>query len=102
MRWLSQNWFWIVLALGVFLLMRRGGMGCGMGGHRRRPDESGSRESESPRDPVNGHSVDMTHALTTTFDGRTYYFESEETRAEFNRDPKSYPPIRSHRHHRGC
>lgn len=33
MQWLSQNWIWIVFAIGIVLLMRRGGLGCGMKGH---------------------------------------------------------------------
>jgi hypothetical protein len=33
MDWLSQNWIWIALAIGAFLLFRRMGVGgCGMGG----------------------------------------------------------------------
>ena len=32
-EWLSQNWIWIAFAVGFILLMRRGGIGCGMG-HR--------------------------------------------------------------------
>ncbi|VCJ27955.1 YHS domain-containing protein [Burkholderia pseudomallei] len=102
MQWLSQNWFWIVLALGVFLLMRRGGMSCGMGGYRRGPHEHRSQEAGLPHDPVNGRSVDATHALTSIFDGRTYYFESEESRAEFNREPQRYAGGGVHRHHGGC
>lgn len=73
-----------------------------MGGHRRRPDEHRARENEPPRDPVNGHSVDTNHAFTATFDGQTYYLESEQTRAEFNRDRKRYSHIRSHKRHSGC
>jgi YHS domain-containing protein len=102
MEWLAQNWFWIVLALGVFLLMQRGGMGCGMAGNRRQPHEHSSHEGGPPRDPVNGHPVDATHALTTIFDGRTYYFESEQSRAEFNKDPQRFAGGGMHRHHHGC
>ena len=39
-EWITANWIWIVLALGVgWFLLRRGGAGCGMGGHGRH-DES--------------------------------------------------------------
>ncbi len=31
MEWLSQNWIWILFVVGMFLMMRHGGMGCGMG-----------------------------------------------------------------------
>jgi YHS domain-containing protein len=102
MEWLSQDWLWILLALAVFVLMRRGGMSCGMGGFRREPHEHPSREAGPPRDPVNGHSVDPTHALTSIFDGRTYYFESEESRSEFNSDPQRFAGGGMHRHHHGC
>lgn len=112
MAWLTQNWYWILLALGVFLLMRRGGMGCGMGGHRRAPNEPGSHQHgqangptthlDGPaRDPVNGHPVDQAHALTSIFDGQTYYFESEQSREEFNKDPQRFAGGGMHRHHHG-
>jgi len=39
-EWITANWIWIVLALGAgWFLLRRGGAGCGMGGHGRH-DES--------------------------------------------------------------
>ena len=39
-EWITANWIWLVLALGAgWFLLRRGGAGCGMGGHRRH-DES--------------------------------------------------------------
>lgn len=101
MDWLSQNWYWIALAAFVFLMMRRGGMGCGMGGTRRAPHEHDSRDDGTPRDPVNGHMIDRDHALTTIFNGHTYYFESESSREEFNKDPQRFAGgIR--RHHGGC
>jgi len=51
-------------------------------------------------DPVNGHPIDRGQALTTIFDGRTYYFESEASRETFNRDPQRFAGG-MHRHH-GC
>lgn len=110
MEWLSQNWWWILLAVGVFFFLRRratgggmgGGMGCGMGGHRPLPEEHRSPEEGPARDPVNRHPVDRDRALTSVFDGRTYYFESEESRSEFNRDPQRFAQARVHRHHGGC
>ncbi|WP_287988890.1 hypothetical protein [Acidiphilium sp.] len=39
MAWLSQNWIWLVFAVGAFFMMTRMG-GCGVGfsrGSRRRP-----------------------------------------------------------------
>lgn len=34
MEWLTQNWIFVVGAVGVFLIMRRCGMRCGHGGGR--------------------------------------------------------------------
>jgi len=35
-EWITANWIWLVLALGAGgFLLRRGGAGCGMGGHGR-------------------------------------------------------------------
>lgn len=32
--WIGANWIWLLLGIGVlWFLFRRGGMGCGMGGH---------------------------------------------------------------------
>ncbi len=52
MSWLSQNWIWILLALGMVFMMRRGGMGCGMGhAHTDKktvaPAQAGSQPAES-------------------------------------------------------
>lgn len=103
MNWLSQNWYWIVLAVIVFLMMRQGGMGCGMGGGRRassRRDSIHDGGSGELRDPVNGRPIDRAHALTTIFDGRTYYFESEGSREAFNQDPQRFAG--GTRRHHGC
>ena len=44
MEFLQANWFWILLGVGaVWFLFRRGGMGCGMGGH-------GSHDSRTAQD----------------------------------------------------
>ncbi|SIT48082.1 membrane hypothetical protein [Paraburkholderia ribeironis] len=48
MQWISQNWFWIVLALAVFLLMRRGVMGSGMGVYSGGSHEHRSSETARP------------------------------------------------------
>jgi hypothetical protein len=54
MAWLSENWLYLLLFLGVFFLMRRGGMGCGMGSHRSRhgqppADASAVNDGQAPR-----------------------------------------------------
>lgn len=82
-------------------MMRRGAMGCGMVGHRQHRYEHDSSRTEPSRDPVNGHMVDGSHALTSIFNGQTYYFDSEESRSEFNKDPQRYAVQRTHHHH-GC
>jgi len=35
MEWLSQNWVWLALTIGIVFMMRRGGHGgcCGGSGH---------------------------------------------------------------------
>lgn len=52
MEFLQANWLWILLGVGVvWLLFRRGGMGCGMaehGGH-------GSRASSDVRGATGSH-----------------------------------------------
>ena len=61
MEWLAQNWVWLLFAAGIFLLMRRGGMGCGMGGHRRHRENAGADPAASagPVDPVSGERVNQ-------------------------------------------
>ncbi|MDC6177062.1 YHS domain-containing protein [Ralstonia solanacearum] len=103
MEWLTQNWYWIILALGVFFLMRRGGMGCGMGGgHRHGSHDAHGADNSAPSDPISGKPVDRTKAVTAQFGGRTYYFESEQSLAEFNKDPGRFAGASPHRHHGGC
>ncbi|PMS19664.1 hypothetical protein C0Z18_12495 [Trinickia dabaoshanensis] len=110
MQWFSQNWWWILLAVGVLFFLRRraagggmgGGMGCGMGGRHSSPEERHVHEDGPERDPVNGHPVDRAHALSTIFDGRTYYFETEESRSEFNSDPQRFAATHIHHRHGGC
>lgn len=39
--WIGANWIWILLGIGVLWFMfRRGGMGCGMGGHGGHGEDS--------------------------------------------------------------
>ncbi len=55
MEFLQANWLWILLGLGaVWLLSRRGGMGCGMGGHGSHGSH-GSRVSKD-REEESAHS----------------------------------------------
>ena len=118
MGWLTQNWVWIVVAIGLIWMMRRGGMpGCGMGhaghGGGSSPSESGTPPAEKPAkptDPVTGKEVDAQHAITSYYQGQVYYFEDAATRQRFEASPEKYArkaaPAgdggqRAHRHH-GC
>lgn len=114
MNWLAQNWVWIVVAVGLIWMMRRGGMpGCGMGHAHHGGGTSGTdsgappvEKSGSATDPVSGKAVDTQHAITSYHGGRVYYFESPETRQRFEASPEKYASQaateqRPHRHH-GC
>lgn len=96
MVWLSQNWVWLVLIVGFFLLVsRRGGMaGCGMGGYRRQRGESSSPPAgnggTTPYDPVSRHAVAAGSAISSIYHGRAYYFESREDREAFEADPEKH------------
>jgi len=123
MTWLNDNWIWIAVAIGAFLLMTRmGGMGCGMAGmgHRRNGDGSTDGDinpnSAQPGaiDPVSRHPVAPAHAVMGAYHGRIYSFESRENRETFDREPEKYladdnvigqtagnSNAAAHRHH-GC
>lgn len=115
----------LVAIVAVWFMMRHGGMhGLGMGGHHHGRSQGG-HEHDDPRetvppgagdrvpatgaalDPVSGNPVRTDHALTAVFDGRTYYFESEDTRRRFEAEPQRYAvavPRRTERprRRRGC
>lgn len=103
----NGNWTWILIAAAtLWFFMRRGGLnGHGMGGHHRRTHGSdhhhgndhgsaGSPADGGPAaaalDPVSGNAVRTDRALTSVFDGRAYYFESDETRKRFEAEPQKY------------
>lgn len=94
MQWLTENWIWLVFAIGIFLLMRQGGMGCGMGIHpnHRHHDLDTDDKSDSPVDPVSGEHVQANQALNTQYHGRTYYFASSANREAFQANPDRYLP----------
>src|SRR5581483_8827174 len=100
MQWLTENWVWILFAVGIFLLMRRGGMGCGMG-MQQHGMHGDSREEGEPHDPVSKRAVDPNKALSSVFRGTVYLFESQETRAQFEQNPEQYArqDTGQHRHH---
>lgn len=98
MEWLTQNWIYLLLLIGVILFMRFGGMGCGFGGRRARPAHGPDRpgaantpvESAPATDPVSRRTVDPKTAVATIYQGRTYYFESRENRDRFEAAPQTY------------
>ncbi len=124
MQWITQNWLWMLLAVGFFFMMRRGGcgMGGGMKGHESHGDHAshGDHGSQMPShaeenksagtaiDPVNKATLDSATALTSVYHGKTYYFSSAENRTIFEADPAQYAsaelaeqqPHKSHHH--GC
>lgn len=101
MEWLTQNGFWILLAVGLLILMRRGGGVCGLGGHRHGSGSVPGEEASNPQDPVTGHTVDSNSALRFAYQGRVYWFESEDTRSLFEKNPEQYMHARHHKHG-GC
>jgi YHS domain-containing protein len=118
MQWLTQNWLWILLAVGFFFMMRRGGcgMGVGMKGHESHGDHGSqmphlteeSKSADTAIDPVNKVTLKITDALTSVYHGKVYYFVSAENRTIFEADPVQYagtdqPDTQQHKtHHHGC
>lgn len=97
MNWLSQNITWLFLsgAAVVALIAWQRFMS-------RRTTQNGEihttqEYSPTSQDPVTGKKVDVAHAVTANFEGRTYFFESEASRTVFQQDPARF----LHRHH-GC
>jgi len=108
METLSQNWPWIVLALGAvaFFYFRGshgpfglgghghgghsyGGLGYGGHGHGS-SDQAPARRSSEAVDPVTGVPVRAAEALTSVYGDRTYYFASKENRERFEASPQEY------------
>lgn len=120
MEWLTQNWVWLLLMLGVVFMMTRGGMGCGhMGGRSARDGRSQSggdhdaahAETTTTLDPVSGAPVNPDAAVSSGYQGRLYYFASRANRDLFEQSPQRYASAgasadaepQAHRHHRhGC
>lgn len=102
MQWLSQYGIWILLAVGLIFLMRRGGMSYGMGSRRHMAHDGNIQRDGRPRDPVNGHTIDNMNAVTSIFEGQTYFFESEQSRTEFQKDPQRFVHSGTRHRHGGC
>ena len=116
MDWLSQNWIWVLVAIGAGFFFLRGGHGShggglagslggllggmghgghggggGHGGHAGQPDRSAtSNAPEATIDPINGEPVRTDKALTSLYQGKIYYFASKENRDRFEAAPQEY------------
>ena len=100
MEWLSQNWIWIIVAIGGFYFMTRmHGMGHGIGhsmGHAYRGDGDSppaNRElaPSTAFDPVSRRAVATGgSAISAIYRDRAYYFENREDRDAFEADPEKY------------
>jgi YHS domain-containing protein len=130
MDWLSQNWIWVAVGIGVTWYLLRGNLGghgarhgglMGMGhgggsggGDTDRPDSRAvANAPEAAVDPVSGEAVRTAQALTSLYLGKIYYFTSKENRDRFEATPQEHAqktagyPVRSaetpdNRSHRGC
>lgn len=104
MRWLAQNWMLIVFAIGILLLMRRGGMR--RHGHAHGDSRHGGhdRVDNQSKDPVSGEKVNPETAVNVMYQGRVYYFASRENREKFEASPAQYAASAADHHHRrhGC
>lgn len=110
MDWLSKNWIWLVVAIGVLLMLGRGSLGRirqgpYYAGTVRGRDDMANSDGRA-KDPVSGELVSMDGALNSTYQGRTYYFGSRENRDKFEAAPAQYasaPGGDGHRHRgHGC
>ena len=116
MNWLSQNWFWVLLAIGVAVYFSRGGLGrhgggpggllggsvghgrgrghdSGHGQHRDEEPHDSRAPGDAPEavvDPVSGEALRTDQALTSLYAGKVYYFASRENRDRFEAMPQDY------------
>lgn len=113
MGFLSMNWIWIAIAIGVvFYFLRRssgahkGGQGTdfrnlldgprhggsvGHTGQSAQPEDGPSANApEAALDPVGGEAVATAQALTSVHQGKVYYFATKENRDRFEASPREY------------
>ena len=57
MEWLTTNWIWLVLGLGIAWFFIRGGMRCGTGGHGSHGTHGAQRSKEIGASH-NGHAAE--------------------------------------------
>jgi len=102
MNWLSQNLTWLLLSgtAVVALIAWQRFM------NHRTNQENGQlyttqEYTPTARNPVTSNKVQIAHAITANFEGRTFFFESEASRMVFQQDPARYV-YRHQRHHDSC
>jgi YHS domain-containing protein len=88
--------FWAVL----FFVIMRFGCGAHVMGHRHHPHgeappggplpKNGKSASREDRDPVCGMTVPTATAKSSLWDGRAYYFCSQDCRAKFEASPATF------------
>lgn len=98
MNWLSQNLIWVVLGVVVAFMFWRSR--ARQSRHHGDFASTSQGDSKGTTDPVTGNTVDPTHAITAIFEGRTFFFESENSRAVFQQNPSRF--AHQHRQHHGC
>lgn len=108
MTWFSNNWLFVVLAIGVLLFLMRG-RHMAFGGHRSTHHHADGDGDAPPIDPVSGETVTRDGAVATFHRGRAYYFASRENRERFEAEPDKYAAPQAddakaqrHRRHGGC
>jgi len=102
MSLLTQNLAWVLLS-GVALIALVAWQRYMSRRENPNSSELHTTQEYSPTadDPVTGNRIGVAHATTANFEGKTYFFESESSRAVFQQDPERYTH-RHHRHHDRC
>ncbi|VWC92169.1 YHS domain-containing protein [Burkholderia contaminans] len=90
MAWILNNLIWIgLLTIGILAIIHHQvdlwRIGRGVFGHRHVQDSK-----DLKRDPVSGNTVDPGKAITTVFNGKMFFFESETTCSLFRAHPERY------------
>jgi YHS domain-containing protein len=108
MRFLTDNWFYILIFVGMVYMMFRGGGCCG-GDHgihnnshngdehmaHKSYRENNTKYVENPetintdivKDPVCGMNISKTDSISRYINGRTYYFCGDNCVNKFERNP---------------
>lgn len=91
-----QTVLYLLFWAGLFFVMMRFGCGAHMGGHHRHSshgdagDERGLQLPSESRDPVCGMTVQTAGAKTSVWQGKAYYFCSNDCRDKFEAAPQSW------------